>query len=95
MNETFKIISEYLDRTGEEVEGRAREEMSEEVAETLKAFAAGTLAPDTRAEVANLLKQHPGWVTALAGEATRRIDAGGKLVVPGRIDGHSGRDRHL
>ncbi len=32
-------------------------------------------------------------VAALAGEATRRIDAGGKLVVPGLIDGHAHMDR--
>lgn len=32
-------------------------------------------------------------VAALAGDNTRRIDAGGKLVVPGLIDGHAHMDR--
>lgn len=32
-------------------------------------------------------------VTAFSSEATRRIDAGGKLVVPGLIDGHAHMDR--
>ena len=64
----FEVMSKFLDRFGDDVEGRSLEEPSPEVKLKLKGFAAGSLSEPERNEVIGLLQANPGWVTLLARE---------------------------
>ena len=65
----FEILSRFLERYSDEVEGRELEEMPAEVKKTLTAFARGGLPQPERLEVARILKDNPRWVGLLAAEA--------------------------
>ena len=68
MSNTFEILSRFLERYGDEVEGHGLDEMPPEVETKLRAFARGKLAPAQRSELARLLKDNPRWISLLAEE---------------------------
>ncbi len=68
MPNTFQILAGFLDRFGEEVEGRALQEPSEDVELKLRDLARGTLPAAQRAEAISLLHGHPQWIEWLAHE---------------------------
>jgi len=68
MDNSFEILTRFLERFGDEVEGRSLEDIPEEVRAKLRAFASGGLPVNERRELAQLLKDHPGWVSVLAAE---------------------------
>jgi hypothetical protein len=65
----FEILTRFLNRYGDEVEGRALDEMPPELKLKLGEFAKGRLSGADRKEVARLLKENPRWVSLLAEEA--------------------------
>lgn len=69
MSNEFAILTKFLDRYGDDVEGRSMEEPSAEVQQKLKEFAAGSLAETERRDVISLLQMNPHWVPMLAREA--------------------------
>lgn len=68
MPDTFTIISGFLDRHAEDVEGRVLEELSPEIRQKLRALARGELPDAERESLAQLLQQNRHWVAALAQE---------------------------
>jgi len=69
MANQFTILSRFLDRYGDDVEGRSMEEPSAEVQQQLKNFAAGSLSEAERKDVITLLQNNPHWVPLLASQA--------------------------
>ena len=69
MSNEFAILAKFLDRYGDDVEGRSMEEPSAEVQQKLKDFAAGSLPEGERNDVISLLQTNPHWVPLLAREA--------------------------
>ena len=65
----FEILARFLERFGDDVEGRSLEELPAETRMKLSDFAKGALPADQRKEIASLLKQNPGWISVLAEEA--------------------------
>jgi hypothetical protein len=65
----FEILSRFLEKYGDDVEGRELDEMPAEIKQTLNAFARGGLAQADRQKVVDLLKENPRWVGLLAAEA--------------------------
>lgn len=59
------ILTRFLARFDPEVEGRAAEPPPPDVAARLARFAAGQADAKERASLAQLLKEHPGWVRHL------------------------------
>ena len=68
MDKTFQILAEFLDRYGEEVEGRELQVLPEDVQCKLRDFARGTLPATQRTELIGLLHGHPQWIDRLAQE---------------------------
>jgi hypothetical protein len=69
MANSFEILSRFLDRFGDDVEGRSVEEPSADVKQKLKRFAGGSLSEIERNEIVGLLHANPQWVPFLAREA--------------------------
>ena len=69
MANSFEILSGFLERFGDDVEGRSVEEPSAEVQLKLKRFAGGNLSEAERNELISLLHTNPQWVQLLAREA--------------------------
>ena len=69
MANQFTILSRFLDRYGDDVEGRCMEEPSAEVQQKLKNFANGSLSEAERKDVIALLQTNPNGVTLLATQA--------------------------
>jgi hypothetical protein len=69
MSNSFEILTRFLDRFGDDVEGRSLEEPSADLKLKLKSFAAGSLSEAERNEVIGLLQTNPQWVPLLAREA--------------------------
>ena len=69
MSNPFTVLSKFLDRYGDDVEGRSMEEPSADVQQKLKGFAAGSLSEAERKDVIALLQTNPHWVPLLAREA--------------------------
>lgn len=69
MSNPFEILSRFLDRYSDDVEGRSLEEPSTDVQLKLKRFAVGGLSETERNEMVALLQANPQWVTLLAREA--------------------------
>ena len=69
MSNAFTVLSKFLDRYGDDVEGRSMEEPSTEVQQKLRSFAAGSLSEAERNDVIALLQTNPHWVPLLAREA--------------------------
>ena len=69
MSNQFTILSRFLERYGDDVEGRSMDEPSREVQQKLRSFAAGRLSDAERNDVIALLQTNPHWVPLLAREA--------------------------
>ena len=70
MSNSFEILARFLDRFGDDVEGRSLQEPSADLKLKFKQFAAGSLSEADRNELVSLLQANPQWVTHLAREAT-------------------------
>jgi len=68
MPNTFQILAGFLERFGDEVEGRELPEPPAEIRAKLHAFARGNLPKADQSELMNLLSQNPGWISRLAQE---------------------------
>jgi hypothetical protein len=68
MSNTFRILAQFLKRTGEEVEGRELQEPPAEAKTKLRRLARGQLPEAEQPEVFGELNRHPEWVNWLATE---------------------------
>ena len=68
MPNNFEILTGFLARFGDEVEGRESSPLPPEVAARLKSFARGQLAESEQTELIAQLEEHPEWVASLAAE---------------------------
>ncbi len=68
MNDPFEILAGFLERFGDEVEGRELQETPEDVRIKLRDFARGGLPHSERAELFALLNRNPAWIGRLAEE---------------------------
>ena len=68
MSNTFEILSGFLARFGEEVEGRALNEPGTDLIDQLKLLACGNLPKEKRPGLFELLNQNPEWLALLARE---------------------------
>jgi hypothetical protein len=66
MKNKFEILARFLEKFGDEVEGREFAELTPEVRTKLQQFAAGRLPAAEQAELVNRLSQNPAWVSRLA-----------------------------
>jgi hypothetical protein len=69
MSNDFETITRFLNRYGDDVEGRELDEIPAQLKPKFRDFALGTLKESDRKELAMMLKEHPHWVTFLAEEA--------------------------
>jgi len=69
MPNTFEILTGFLARFGDEVEGREAPGLPPEISAQLRRFARGQLTTAEQAELIQQLNEHPDWVAALAAEA--------------------------
>lgn len=69
MPNTFEILTGFLARFGDEVEGRESASLPPEVSAQLRRFARGQLPAAEQVELIQQLNEHPDWVAALASEA--------------------------
>ena len=68
MSTAFQILAGFLERFGDEVEGRASPLPPGEVQAKLRALARGSLPAAEQSQLISLLSQNPQWVTLLAEE---------------------------
>lgn len=68
MADTFQILARFLERFGDDVEGRQLGEPAEETRTKLRHLANGTLKSQERAELMGQLSHNPAWVAWLAQE---------------------------
>jgi hypothetical protein len=68
MPETFQTLIKFLERFEEDVEGRARQEPSEDTRLKLQSLARGDLAGSHQTEIFLLLDRNPEWIGWLARE---------------------------
>ena len=68
MANTFEILAGFLERFGDEVEGRSLQELDESVRGKLRDFATGKLPQSEQGELIRMLNQNPQWVAHLAQE---------------------------
>jgi hypothetical protein len=76
MSNSFTVLTRFLERYGDDVEGRSMEEPSAELKLKLKSFAAGGLSEAERNDVIGLLQVNPHWVPLLAREVKDLRGAG-------------------
>ena len=72
MSNPFQILANFLERFGDEVEGRELSQLPEDVKKRMEDFAAGRLPEEERTELVGLLHQNPHWVPRLA-EAVKQL----------------------
>lgn len=77
MAETFQILAKFLERFGDDVEGRQMSEPAEETRTKLRQLANGTLNSEERAQLMGQLSHNPTWVAWLAQEVKSLRDAKG------------------
>jgi len=79
MRDTFQILAKFLERFGDEVEGRELQEPTDDVKVKLHQLAHGTLPESQRGALFALLHGHPHWLAWLAREvkAMREANPGG------------------
>ncbi len=65
---TFQILAGFLERFGDEVEGRELRDMPPDVGVKLRDLAQGNLPESDRAELFKLLNENPAWLGRLAEE---------------------------
>jgi hypothetical protein len=68
MPEPFQILTGFLDRFGDEVEGRALPEPPADLEVKVRELARGRLPESERARWFELLNQNPSWIARLADE---------------------------
>jgi hypothetical protein len=68
MSDAFEILARFLDRVGDEVEGRSLEEPPEAVIAKLRDLARGALPEAETAELLESLNRNPHWISRLADE---------------------------
>jgi hypothetical protein len=68
MPHTFKILTAFLDRFADEVEGRGLEELTPNTRSKLEQLARGQLPETERSELFATLSRHPEWIARLAQE---------------------------
>jgi hypothetical protein len=68
MADTFQILARFLERFGDDVEGRELAEPAEETRKKLSQLANGTLNSKERAELMGQLSHNPTWLAWLAKE---------------------------
>lgn len=67
MKNNFEILARFLEKFGDEVEGREFAEMTPAVKKKLEQFAQGTLPAVEQESLIESLSQNPEWVSHLAG----------------------------
>jgi hypothetical protein len=77
MSNSFEMLVEFLQRFGDEVEGRALVEPPEPVQRQLEALARGEVSETDRRELMRQLSTHPEWVARLAAELQALRTRGG------------------
>ena len=77
MASDFSILSEFLERCGPEVSGRALPSPSRELADLLERFARGECSPEDRNAVCDLLRSQPEYLRVLAQRVIVLREAGG------------------
>jgi hypothetical protein len=77
MPNDFELLVGFLERHGDEVEGRELAEPPARVRGQLRALARGDLGETERQELLALLGQNPGWVARLAEEVKALRDRPG------------------
>ena len=80
MPDTFHILARFLERYGDDVEGRALPELTGDTQEKLKRLARGNLPEPDRMELFALLSRNPDWVAWLAREV--KTLRGGEAAAP-------------
>ncbi|HWX21738.1 MAG TPA: hypothetical protein VN578_17680 [Candidatus Binatia bacterium] len=68
MRDTFQILAKFIERFGDEVEGRELQEPSQDTKVKLQQLARGTLSEPQRAELFLQLHHNPQWLPWLAQE---------------------------
>jgi hypothetical protein len=68
MKNNFEILAKFLEKFGDEVEGRELAELTPDVKAKLREFARGNLAAAEQGELVERLSQNPAWVSQLAAE---------------------------
>jgi hypothetical protein len=68
MNNTFELLAGFLDRFGDEVEGRQWPEPPPDIQEKMRALAQGRLEQVERNELFSLLNRNPDWIPRLVTE---------------------------
>ena len=68
MDVTFEILARFLQKFGDEVEGRQATELPQETRAKLTQLAHGKLEPAARTELMAQLGRNPDWVAWLAQE---------------------------
>ena len=68
MPSPFEILAGFLEKFGDEVEGREHEPIPDDVQGRLRQLARGSLPDAEHSELFTLLNQHPHWISALAAE---------------------------
>jgi hypothetical protein len=66
MPNAFEILAGFLERFGDEVEGREAPLPPAEVGDKLRALARGSLPEAEQSQLFSLLNQNPQWVSYLA-----------------------------
>lgn len=79
MADTFQILARFLERYGDEVEGRELPELAPEMKARLQRLARGNLPEAEKGELFAELNRNPAWIAWLAEEvkALRGGGAGG------------------
>jgi hypothetical protein len=77
MPNTFEILTGFLSRFGDEVEGRESPDLPPEARDKLRRFARGQLPVSDHAELIRQLSDRPDWVATLAAEAKALRDSSG------------------
>jgi len=72
VNDTFAILAGFLERFGNDVEGRGVSEPTQEAKAKLERLAAGALPDAEQAEMWALLNQNPQWLGWLAQQVKAR-----------------------
>ena len=68
MKNNFEILAKFLEKFGDEVEGREFAELTPEVRTKLQQFAKGSLPPTEQGELIERLSQNPEWISRLAAD---------------------------
>jgi len=79
MKNNFEILAKFLEKFGDEVEGREFAELTPEVRTKLQQFANGSLPAAEQGELIERLSQNPEWIARLAADVkAMRSDTGKK-----------------